>query len=183
LSVLVLLANGFEDIEALSVIDVLRRAKIEVDLVSIDQREVVSSSDVHYLFSKTINDIDVKDYQLLFLPGGRGVKLLDESTKVRDIIRQFYDSDRYIAAICAAPSILGKMGLLNHKSFTCFPGFERHCQHGKYHLVDVIQDGNIITGRGVAYAMEFGLYLVKLLSNTDTYNDVYERTLMKEKME
>jgi len=181
--ILVLLADGFEDVEALSVIDILKRAKLEVDLVSIKNHEVVSSSQVKYLFDSLISEVDENEYDLLFLPGGRGVKLLDESVEVKQLIEAFYKKEKWIAAICAAPSILGKMGYLDHRNFTCFPSFEQYAENGIYHEVDVIQDGFIITGRGVAYAMEFALYLVKLLTDEKVYNEVCYRTLMKEKRE
>jgi 4-methyl-5(b-hydroxyethyl)-thiazole monophosphate biosynthesis len=181
MKVLVLVADGFEDIEMISVVDLLRRGKIEVDLVSIRDLEVLSSAKVKYLLDKQIKEVDTSGYDLLFLPGGRGVQLLDESIEVREIISTFNTEEKYIAAICAAPSILGKMGILDYRNFTCYPGFEKHSSFGKYVITDVIQDGHIITGRGVAYAQEFGMYLVKLLQDQETYLDVLERSLIEEK--
>ena len=178
--VLVLLADGFEDIEAITVIDLLRRARINVDLVSIKDKVVKSGVGINMLIDKLIEEISPNEYDLLFLPGGGGVRKLDESKQVKKVVMDFYNQRKYISAICAAPMILGKLGLLDEKEFTCYPSFEQYAPKGKYKEVGVIQDGNIITGRGIGYANEFALHIIELLSSKEERETVAKQTLISE---
>lgn len=178
--VLVLLADGFEDIEAVTVIDLLRRAKIDVDLVSIKDKIIKSGTGIVITADKLIDNISVDDYNLLFLPGGGGVKLLDDSLRVKEIVVSFYKQGNYIAAICAAPLILGKLGLLDKKKFTCYPSFEQFAPKGKYKEVGVIQDGKIITGRGIGYASDFALHIIELLTSKEVRDRIATQTLISE---
>lgn len=178
--VLVLLADGFEDIEAVTVIDLLRRAKITVDLVSIKDKVVKSGAGINMMIDKLIEDVFIDDYDLLFLPGGGGVRALDESSHVRKIVMDFYNQGKYVSAICAAPMILGKLGLLDKKEFTCYPSFEQFAPKGIYKEVGVIQSGNIITGRGIGYANDFALHIIDLLTSNELMELVAKQTLISE---
>lgn len=178
--VLVFLAHGFEDIEAFTVIDLLRRAKIEVDLVSIKDITVKSGSGINILLNKVIEEVNVKDYDLVFLPGGGGVKALDESVLLKDIVVEFNNQDKYIAAICAAPLILGKLGILDNIEFTCFPSFEQFAPKGKYKKTGVVQSKNIITGRGIGYVNDFALHLIKILKSKEVRDNIAKQTLIIE---
>lgn len=178
--ILVLLANGFEDIETITSVDIWRRGKIEVVLAGIDTIELQSGTGTKMIADIHIDDVKFEDYDLLFLPGGAGVKALDESEKVRKLIRLFMEKKKYVSAICAAPLILGKMGILDNRVFTCYPTFERFAPDGKYKVTGVIQDGNVITGRGVAYVFEFAFYILELLQGQEVRLGVEEGTLILE---
>lgn len=178
--VLVFLADGFEDIEAFTVIDLLRRAKIDVDLVSIKDITVKSGSGINILLNKLIEEVKVEKYDMVFLPGGGGVKALDDNERLKEIIMDFYIKNKYIAAICAAPLILGKLGLLDNIEFTCYPSFEQFAPKGIYKKVGVVQSGKIITGRGIAYANEFALCLINVLETKEDRDKIAEQTLITE---
>lgn len=178
--ILVLLANGFEDIEAIASMDIWRRGKIHVDSASIEAIEVRSGLGNKLIADFHISDIQKEDYDLLFLPGGGGVKHLDDSEQVKQLIQWFMDHNKLVSAICAAPLILGKMGLLDNRVYTCYPTFEKFAPDGKYQITGVIQDGNIITGRGVAYVFDFAFYILELLQGKEIRDAVEEGTLVKE---
>lgn len=178
--IMVLLADGFEDIEMVASVDIWRRGKIQVDLISIGELEVRSGTGSKLLADMKISDVNEKDYDLLFLPGGGGVKGLDESEQVRSLITQFMKKEKYVSAICAAPLILGKMGILDNRVFTCYPSFEKFAPEGVYKTIGVIQDGTVITGRGVGYVFDFALYILELLQGKDMRHQVEEGTLIEE---
>jgi len=154
---LILLADGFEQVEALAFLDVLNRGGIKCDLVSISKSfEVCSSSNVTVKADKLIDEInaDGNDYDFIYLPGGKvGVDNLGASLKVKYLITNFYNNNKLIVAICAAPSILCEMRILSDKKYTCFPGF--NSGSGEY-LKDetTVVDKNIITGRSMYYSIE-----------------------------
>lgn len=159
---LILLADGFEQVEALETSDVLQRThKIEVTLASISgSLEVASSHGLIVKADALLSELDPKDYDFLVLPGGKvGVDNLDASPLVHKTIESFAKEGKLIAAICAAPSILGKMGLLDHKKYTCFPGF----QEGKGEYLDVpsVKDGALITGHSMGYTLPFAETIVR----------------------
>lgn len=162
--VYILLADGFEDIEALEPLDILRRAGIDVRTVGISGRSVTSAHEVTVLSDILPDEIKKEDMTMLILPGGAGHTLLDASEAVHNLIDYALKSDIYIAAICASPSILGKRDILNGKKFTCFPGFEDKCHGGIFTGEKVTLDGKIITARGAGAAADFGFKLTELLS-------------------
>lgn len=168
--VYILLASGFEEVEALTPVDVLRRAGIEVLLVSTTGSPYVQGS--HQVVVKTdcfLDDVRVEEAAMLLLPGGLpGATNLAAQEKVKQLIRHFYEADKWLAAICAAPMILGEMLLLEGRKATCYPGFEKHL-HGAQCLEEpAVCDGKIITGRGVGAAMAFSLELVRWLIDEAT---------------
>ena len=156
---LMLLANGFEDTEALTTRDVLLRAGIEVVTVSInDNRQVESSFGVTLLADKPAGYVKgYPDFDFLVLPGGgRGVKNLSESRFVRETIDYFVTKDKLVCAICAAPSIVGKLGYLKGHRYTCFAGFNQGYE-GTFTGEEVVEDGNFITARSMFYSVPFAL--------------------------
>lgn len=157
-----LLTNGFEDIEALETLDILRRAGLDTKTVGITSDKVTSSHSVTVLCDLTFENADFSDMTMLILPGGPGHTAFLESEKVLDLIRSAYEKGIYIAAICASPSVIGKMGLLKGKRFTCFPGFEDTAKGGIYSPEKVVSDGLFITARGAGAASDFGFEIVKL---------------------
>ncbi|MEM5870244.1 MAG: DJ-1/PfpI family protein [Candidatus Aenigmatarchaeota archaeon] len=160
--VLVLLADGFEEIEAITVIDVLRRAGIEVDAVGITSGWVTGSHNINVMADKKLNEIDIEKYDGIVLPGGsKGVANLLKSSKVKEFLEKMNEKGKLIAAICAAPSILAKYHLLDNKRATIYPGMEKELPYPRDEKVVV--DANIITSQGPGTALEFALAIVEKL--------------------
>lgn len=160
----VLLANGFEEIEALGVVDILRRADLEVDTVSVnDSVEVVSSRGIKVNADKCFEDME--GYDMLIAPGGAGAWILRDDPRVTDLFKKYYEEDKYVAAICAAPMVLGKAGIVKGKNVTSYPGeeIESYLKEGNYLEDAVVVDGKMITSRGPATAMAFAYKLVDIL--------------------
>ena len=149
--VYVFLADGFEDIEALAPIDILRRANVDVKTVGVTGKEVTSSHGVTVKADISVSDIKLdSDLELIVLPGGMpGTLNLEASVGVQKAIDFCAANDKYIAAICAAPSILGHKGLLKGKKATCFPGFEKDLVGADACSDLVVIDGKFITGNGL----------------------------------
>lgn len=165
--VYVLMVNGFEDIEALAPVDIMRRAGIGVKTVGVMGKNATSSHDVTIETDMLIDDVNPGDMEILVLPGGPGHTNLDESDKVHDLISYALEKDIYIAAICASPSILGKRGILDGKKYTCFPGFEKFCAKGIFTGEKATLDGKILTGKGAGAASDFGFKMVEILKGTE----------------
>lgn len=167
--VYVFLADGFEDIEALAPIDILRRANVDVKTVGVTGIEVTSSHGVTVKADISVSDIKLdSDLALIVLPGGMpGTLNLEASVGVQKAIDFCAANDKYIAAICAAPSVLGHKGLLKGKKATCFPGFEKDLVGADACSDLVVKDGKIITGKGPGACIEFGLKLSEILVSAD----------------
>lgn len=159
------LANGFEEIEALCPLDLLRRAGIEVTTVGVNGAEYVMGA--HGICVQAdLPDTMYRDAspEMIILPGGMpGAKNLDESRVVDQALRAAASSGGYLAAICAAPMVLGHRGYLKGKRAICFPGFEGELEGAELADVRVVRDGKIITAAGMGVALEFGLSLVAAL--------------------
>lgn len=159
------LADGFEEIEALAFFDILKRAEINCELVSINENNtVIGTHDIKVCTKLNINDVKKEDISGFVLPGGMpGTINLRNSEKVLCILDYCYKNDKYIGAICAAPSVLGYMGLLNGKKATCFPGFEDQLTGADIVDEKVVADGKIITAKGAGCAHDFAFEFVKIL--------------------
>ena len=168
------LANGFEESEALSTVDVIRRAKLELKLVSINETYVTSSHNVTVKADITIDQIsDYEDIDAIILPGGMpGTLNLQNSEKLRDIILYCNENNKLICAICAAPMILGNLGLLKNKDATCFPGFEKELKDANVKTDKVVKDGNIITAKGAGVSFLFGYEIVAALLSQEEADDI-----------
>ena len=157
--VTVLLADGFEEIEALTVVDLLRRAKVYVDTVSItDDYTVRGAHGIPVQTEDLITEIDFKESDMIVLPGG-----MPGTTNLRKAVQEAYDDGRYVAAICAAPTILADMGLLKGKRATCYPDMESEIEDAYLTGAPVATDENIITSQGVGTAIDFALKLIEVL--------------------
>ena len=171
--VYVFLADGFEIIEALSPVDMLRRAKIETKLVGVTGEIVTSSCGVAVKTDMLIDEFDFYDVEAVVLPGGMpGTLNLENNQTVQNIIDNASNTNAFICAICAAPSILGHKGLLNEKEATCFPGFENALEGATLSEDFVVTDGKFITARGAGVSVDFGLEIVKQLRGEELSNEI-----------
>lgn len=161
----VFLANGFEETEAIAPIDILKRCEVEVATVGIGGDQITSTHGITVFTDMVEADVILSDeVDMIVLPGGMpGTLNLEKNETVREAICFCAENNKYIAAICAAPSILGKMNLLEGKKATCFPGFEQFLLGAELGEEKVYVDGNIITAKGAGVAVEFGLALAELI--------------------
>jgi protein deglycase len=175
--ILLFLAPGFEEIEATTTIDVLRRAELNVLSVSITENRWVEGA--HHLVIQAdclFSDIDWSEIKMLVLPGGMpGTKNLNAHEKLKAALMQFAQASKPIAAICAAPMILGQLGLLEGKEATCYPGNETHLKSASLSKHKVVQDGNIITASGPGVSAEFALQIVSFFSGKEKATEVAKK--------
>ena len=177
--VLVPLAQGCEELEAITIIDLLRRANIDVVAAGLDKHPVVTSHGVT-IVPDTDLDSALKSgpFDMIALPGGLpGADNLDDDPRIAATLKQLLDDGKHVAAVCAAPRVLAKNGLLDGKNATAYPGF---IDGGDFPQINstgapVVRDGKIITGRGPGAAMDFALELIEALIDTATRNTVEER--------
>ena len=171
---LILLAEGFETVEALATYDVFKRShQIEPTLCSIaDSLSVLSSQGILVKADVLLQGLDLSAYDMLILPGGKkGVENLSASQAVEEAILYFWNArDKEVHAICAAPSILRKMGLLDKRTYTCFPGFEG--EEGHYTGKGVEVDDDLITGKSMGYTVEFALAIVNRHFGDETVHSI-----------
>lgn len=162
--VYVFLANGCEEIEALTPVDILRRAEIETITVGIGGRVINGAHDIMITADIQEDQIRKGDIEAIVLPGGGlGTENLEQSPVVQDMIDYSIEKGILIGAICAAPSILGKKGLLAGKNATAYPSFQEYLTDAKLSDAYVCQDGNIITAKGMGVSLAFGVKLVEAL--------------------
>ena len=159
------LADGFEEIEALCVLDFLRRAGVSVTTVGVSGKVANGSHKIPVVCDITENELDLtSDFDMVILPGGLpGSTNLDQSAVVDKMIKRAVDEDKFLCAICAAPFILGKRGYLNGKRATCYPGFEPQLIGAECVNAGVVRDGKIITGRAMGSSHDFALEIVEAL--------------------
>lgn len=180
----IFLATGYEEVEMLTVVDMLRRAKISIDMVSItDQKEVTSSHNVTITADKTLSEVNFEEAEMLILPGGiPGTPNLRACTTLCDKLKEFAATGKKVAAVCAAPTVLGELGILKGKKATCYPSFADKLATGDYVKQPVVTDGNVITSRGMGTCIEFAGAIIEALKDKETadavkeaiiYNDVY----------
>lgn len=171
--VYVFLADGFEIIEALAPVDMLRRAKIDVKTVGVSSEIVTSSCGVGVKCDMTIDEFDFYDVEAVVLPGGMpGTLNLENSSAVQKVIDNANNTNAFICAICAAPSILGHKGLLSGKKAVCFPGFENSLEGCESCCEYVVTDGKFITAKGAGVCIDFGLEIVKQLRGGELANEI-----------
>lgn len=156
-------AEGFEEIEALTVVDLLRRAEIEITTVSItESKKVTGSHQIAVEADALYNELDYSNAEMLVLPGGMpGTKYLGEHKELVQLLKDTHKQNKNIAAICAAPSVLGVNGILKGKKATCYPGFEDKLIEAVYTGGKVEEDGNVITGKGMGTAIDFSLKIIE----------------------
>ena len=180
---IVFLANGFEEMEALGTVDILRRGGIEVTTVSITTDPVViGAHNVPVTADTTLNNALLNDADALILPGGMpGASNLNDSEAVKEALLGQYREGRIVAAICAAPMVLGGLGLLKGRKATCYPGFEPKLIGANVTGEAVEVSDNVITGKGPGLVMNFGLALVAAIKNDAVAEEVAAGLLLYEK--
>jgi len=176
--ILIAIANGFEEIEAVSIIDVARRANIEVVIAAVEDINLIGAHNIQIKADIKVEDVLVQDFDMIVLPGGLpNAFTLAEDVNVQRLLKEFKDKNKKIAAICAAPYALHKAGVLS-KNYTCYPSFEKKIKDDGYQTTkDVIIDENMITSKGPATSMSFALEIVKILKGEEIYKSVKEALL------
>ena len=165
----VFFAEGYEEIEALTVVDICRRCEIQVDMISTNgEYAVIGSHGINVEMDKTFEEADFSEYDMLVLPGGKiGTENLEAHQGVMEQIGAFYREGKYIAAICAAPSIFGHRGYLNGRNACSYPSFESHLMGAKVTKGPVEISDHVITSRGMGTAIDFGLASAGLLGGEE----------------
>ncbi len=171
---IILITNFFEDTEAITTVDVLKRAGVEVDYVSLKEtKDITTQYNLKIICDKLFSEVDIKKYDFLIIPGGRAVMSeLVNMNDVKDAIHHFARGGKLVATICAAPLLVGELGYLQDKDYTCFPGCEKTIIGGKKKNVGVVTDANFITGKSMAYSVEFALAIIEYLLGKDTRKEI-----------
>ncbi|NOX15660.1 MAG: DJ-1/PfpI family protein [Epsilonproteobacteria bacterium] len=177
--VLVPLASGFEEIEAMSIIDILRRAEIEVVVAGLGKKQVVGAHGVKVQADVHIEDTNSSNFDMIVLPGGLpGATNLQKDETVQKLLKEFDKQNKPIGAICAAPVALMSAGVLK-ENYTCYPSFETNIREKGYTAnKDIVSDKNIITSRGPGTAMTFGLAIVSKLCGDEKSNEIRSQLLL-----
>jgi 4-methyl-5(b-hydroxyethyl)-thiazole monophosphate biosynthesis len=181
----VFLATGFEDIEALAPVDIMRRASLQVKTVSITNEQIVTSAHgVGIVADMLLSEVDFTQAKMLVLPGGMpGAANLDACTQLTQAIANHYNAGGAIAAICAAPLVFGHLGLLQGRRATCYPGFEDYLTGATYTGELVTVDGNVITGEGPAATFCYAYTLCEMLCGKATAEALKEGMMYNHLME
>ncbi len=176
--VYVFLTAGFEEIEALGTIDILRRADVNVKSVSLDkEKQVIASHGIPVIADLLFDEVNFGNAEMLIIPGG--TPRFNDHEGLRKQVKVFVESGKNVAAICAAPMVLGTLGLLKGKNATAYPGFEQYLEGANVDKsAAVVIDGNIITGRGPGFTMNFALELVKILKGEAKKIEVSKQLLL-----
>lgn len=171
MKVLAIIFDGFEELEANAPFALLRRAKIDLTIAS-DTTQATGNHDITITNLTPLSDINYKDYDCLLMPGGPHYKYLRVATHVHEIINYFMNENKVVAAICASPTIIGQLGHLNNRKYTCYTSMNK--DFGGTYLNDgVVADGNLITAKSAAYSIDFAYEIIKKLAGQDTLNNVW----------
>ena len=174
-------AKGYEEIEALSVVDVCRRCKLTIDMVSVtEDKQVEGAHGILVDMDKTFSEVDFTQYDMLVLQGGgEGTRNLEAHEALMAQVDAFYAAGKYVAAICAAPSILGHRGILKGKKACCYPGFESHLEGAEVTSNPVEVAGNVITSRGMGTSIPFGLAIAAVFCGQDKADELAKAIVYK----
>ncbi len=177
----VFLADGFEEIEGLTVVDLLRRAGVDVTTVSISESLTVHGAHgIDVQADKLFNETEYDEKDMVVLPGGMpGTLNLGAHDGIKSVLEHFYREEKYIAAICAAPSVLGKYGMLKGRKATSYPGFEDALIGAEYVYDAVAEDGFVITSRGMGTAIDFSLKLIEKLVSKEKADEIGKSIIYK----
>ncbi len=178
--VLVIISNGFEEIETVSIIDILRRANVDVTVATIDDILTHGAHSITIKADDMLENIsDLNIFDMVVLPGGaQNCENLANSQLVKDTLQKMKNSNKYVTAICASPYVLHEAKVLNN-TYTCYPSFEEKIDSAKYtNEQDVVIDEKVITSRGPATAMQFALELVKTLEGEESFKNIKDGLLV-----
>ncbi len=165
----VFLAEGFEETEAIAIIDVLRRGELNVEIISVTgKKEVTGAHGITVLSDKLFEEASFDKGEILILPGGMpGTSNLNRHEGLKKLIKSYNEAGKYLGAICAAPSVLGGLGILKGKEAVCYPGFEDKLEGATISNSQTVVSGKVITSVGVISAVDFGLHIVKILQGEE----------------
>lgn len=181
MKIMVFLADGFEEVEALTVVDYLRRCNIVVDTVSIADEKVRGAHEIVVLANKNIKELDeLNFYHGVVIPGGMpGASNLRDDNRVIDIIKEMNSNNKLVAAICAGPIVLERAGVIKGKNVTSYPGFGEVLKDSNYKEEYVVKDENTITSRGPALAVDFAIEIVRYLLGDEKAEQLKKSILYK----
>lgn len=180
MTIIIPLANGFEEIEAVNLIDILRRANFNVKVASIDEnKSVIGAHNISINTDCFISSIKANNIHMIILPGGwGGTKLLAKNHYIQELLKEMNNNNQIIAAICAAPYALNTAGVLSHK-YTCYPSVQNDIRVEGYNKdKNIVEENNIFTSKGPATAMCFALYIVKKFKGKKVYTEVKNALLV-----
>ena len=173
----VFLADGCEEVEALTPVDLIRRAGHEVCMVSVmGRKQITGSHGIRIEADVLLEDEEFDEGDMYLLPGGMpGTRFLGESRRLAELLLQRHAQGKHLAAICAAPSVLGQLGILKDKKAVCYPGFEEKLTGAQVLTVPAVTDGTITTARGVGAGIDFGLELIRVLDGADKAREIKDQ--------
>ncbi|MFW6237946.1 MAG: DJ-1 family glyoxalase III [Bacillota bacterium] len=178
--VLIPLADGFEEIEAVASIDILRRAGLDVTTVTLDDFEVHGDHGIDVLADMVIDEVDLEQFAAVVLPGGMpGADNLRKDSRVLNAIRTIYENGGLVAAVCAAPIVLEEAGVLEGKKATSYPGYDNQMPSCDYREEDVVVDGRVITGRGPGVTCDFAYTVAEFLLSAEKISELKQAMLFK----
>ena len=175
-----LLADGFEDIEAIGTTAILRRSGMKVDYISVLNQTIQTGSfGTKVVTDKMIKDVLVNDYDALFIPGGRQASILRNDQAVLSLVKEFKKEDKWLFAICAGPTVLGVLGFLDNIEYTSFPTTEEFMPKGIKLAKPAVWSGKIVTGAGAGAVTEFALKIIEAIYGIEKANQIQERILFR----
>ncbi|SEK62511.1 MULTISPECIES: DJ-1 family glyoxalase III [unclassified Butyrivibrio] len=177
----IFLADGFEEIEALTVVDLCRRAGLNIDMVSVmEGLSVTGSHGIEVKADKLLSDVKFDAMDMLVLPGGMpGTTNLEKTEKLMEQVRVFDAAGKYISAICAAPGVFGRAGLLNGRKACVFPGLEGELKGADVQMTETTVDGHILTSRGMGTAIPFGLAIVERFCGKEAADELGKKVVFR----
>jgi protein deglycase len=177
--VAVILADGFEEVEAMAIIDILRRAEIDTVVAGLHGGHIISARRVKVIPDTVIDMVNADDFDMIVLPGGQpGADNLNADVRVKELITSFCRKGKLTGAICAAPIVLASAGVLQGKRATSYPSYKDRLGGAVYEEKSVVTDGTVLTSRGAGTALAFGLAIVERLINKETAQKIKEAMLM-----
>ncbi|NQU51275.1 MAG: DJ-1/PfpI family protein [Bacteroidetes bacterium] len=181
IKIAVQLAKGFEEIEAVSIIDILRRAEISVTVVSVTgELEVTGSHNITISADQLFEEVNFAEYDMIVLPGGiPGALNLKKHIGLQNQILDFHKNGKFLGAICAAPLVFGNLGILKNRSATCYPGFEDQLLGAEVTTNNVELSDKIVTGKGAGVAMEFALKIVEMFKGKVLADELAKKMIVK----
>ena len=181
MAIAVFFANGYEEIEALTVVDLTRRAGIETWMVSItDEKAVTGSHSITVSMDKTLAEVDFEQVDMIVLPGGMpGTLNLEACVPLMEKVKEFDKAGKYISAICAAPTVFGHLGLLNGKKACCYPSMEDGLVGAEVTYESTAMAEHILTSRGMGTAIDFGLQIIARFQGQDAAEDMAKKIVYK----